>query len=147
MLIKGNTKWLSASSITTRWLALLIILCSYSNQWFSIFLLWFLYINCEISIFMDHSKFHLINTTNFSYETPYEADILYLFQKFLFICWLHPKLQITNFLDNKNRVQFYLHNCSTTKALTDKMCHFVSCQPTMCHRESFQCSCRYSDTA
>ena len=27
---------------------------------------------------------------------------------------------------------------NTREALTGKMCHFASCQPTMCHRESFQ---------
>ena len=28
---------------------------------------------------------------------------------------------------------------NTREALTGKISHFASCQPTMCHRESFQC--------
>ena len=50
---------------------------------------------------------------------------------------VYHKRKFNNYLKKAtNQISLTL---STSEALTGKMCHFASCQPTMCHRESFQC--------
>ena len=112
-------------------LALLVILCSWS---FSFFV--FLYMYCEIFIFMDQCKFCFIYTNNvICGNLPMKLTDSIDFTE------IHINLLTSSKASIHTGWQFYIHIGSTTKALTDKMCHLIICQPMMCHRESFQCPC------
>ena len=56
------------------------------------------------------------------------------------LSYIYLYIQLKCHIFTSEKRVWLLVTVSTTKVLTDKMCHFVSCQPKMRHRESFQCS-------